>query len=64
MKHCPDCGSTKVQELLLYWENPNNGELEFSGDAELYSDRFWCIDCDQAKDELVESSEAKKRGFR
>ena len=54
--HCPNCNGTNVQELNLVWINPNTGKDD-GGEAqlaELYTDRYWCDDCEDSVARLIE----------
>lgn len=53
--YCPDCGSADVEEMLLGWYSANAdyntvvGQLEIPS---LYSNRFFCNECEDCKESL------------
>lgn len=62
MKRCPECGGSNVQEMLAGWfdANPPNNK---TGDeltlAELYSHPYYCQDCEDHPDHLVETDDTE-----
>jgi uncharacterized protein YbaR (Trm112 family) len=58
LKICPQCRGENVQELLLVWHRSNDGqrvEDEWNV-AELYSEPFYCEDCDKTLTSLDEKA--------
>lgn len=53
---CPKCRGTDVEELRLVWVNPNTGSHDDSyGLAELYPDVYWCYDCGEHLEDLIQT---------
>jgi len=60
---CPECKGENVQELLLVWYGANDGRPspDDSGHlAGLYSEPFYCVDCEKTLKGLTEKEEAKQ----
>lgn len=59
---CPECGSDRVQELLLVWHWANTGEIVHGDEihlAELYSEIYYCAKCRKTVDNLEEEEDKK-----
>lgn len=52
-KVCPNCGSENVQEFVAGWENPNTGEQDGFELALMYSDLYWCENCQEHPEMLI-----------
>jgi len=60
MRVCPECKSENVQEPLIVWCEVNGAKdmVDYIGEASGYG--YWCEDCAEEQDHLIEKGEATK----
>jgi Zn finger protein HypA/HybF involved in hydrogenase expression len=52
---CPHCGGSDVQQFIAFWVDANTHKtVNEYGLAELYPAVYWCEDCQEHPDELIE----------